>query len=42
MNLEELEGLEEKNPKIMAEYFFENYRHDQISGILKNIQYVAT
>jgi hypothetical protein len=30
MEIENLENLENKNPKVMAEYFFEKYRHDQI------------
>ena len=34
----ELDKLEEKNPKILAEYFFENYDHNEILNILKNIQ----
>jgi hypothetical protein len=37
MNLEELENLEVKNSKVMAEIFFEKYPYDQINGILKHI-----
>lgn len=38
MDLEFLENLQEKNPKIIAEYFFENYEHNEVNKLVKQIQ----
>lgn len=38
MELDLLENIEEKNPKVLAELFFEKYPYDEIEGILKKIQ----
>lgn len=38
MNEKDIESLENKNPKVAAEFFFENYEHEEINGILKSIQ----
>lgn len=40
MDLEFLENLQEKNPKIIAEYFFENYEHNEVNKLVKQIQYL--
>jgi hypothetical protein len=38
MDLDLLDNIEEKNPKILAELFFEKYPYDEIESILKKIQ----